>query len=188
MFEEGFVDPENSNRIQISSIHEFRVFYQSVLKKLSNSKYEQEIFERYLDYLSRSTNLNEEPLLIPEMRYEGYSGRHLHRLDFTIMNPHTFEFRGFELSPASSHMSVAKLKEKQNKVNDELSKKWSKEMKKRNDYFEKYNIPTVTFTDDMLSDMDTCWSEIKDFLEKRPIETFEVRDQISLLNRLGNTT
>lgn len=47
------------------------------------------------------------------------------------------------------------------------SAKWSKEADKRNAYFEKYGITTVTFTDIDLTDVDQCWEYIKGILDER---------------------
>ena len=50
-------------------------------------------------------------------------------------------------------------------VNEELSMKWDKEMKKRNDYFASFDISTLTFTDENLKDIDACFEEIKKSLK-----------------------
>jgi hypothetical protein len=164
----GLIDPESDEVVSFNTINDFYIFYKSIIKRLSNSSYEQEIYVYYINYLKSSKSINDEPFLIPEFRYRGLLMKHEHRLDLTILNPHTKEFTGFEISPASSHMSVANLKEKQNKVNDELKLKWEDEMAKRNKYFETFGITTITFTDSDLKDVPSCFEKIKLKLSNRP--------------------
>lgn len=64
----------------------------------------------------------QEPFLIPEFRYAGNKVKHLYRLDYTILNPYVMKMTGFEISPASTHISVHKVENKnQKKINSELS-------------------------------------------------------------------
>ncbi|WMJ72218.1 hypothetical protein RCC89_03420 [Cytophagaceae bacterium ABcell3] len=164
----GLIDPSSNSPTVFKELSDFYTFYLSVLKRLSKSQYEQQICEKYIEYLKSSNDISNEPFLIPEFRYAGLERHHEHRLDFTILNPHTEEFIGFEISPASSHMAVEKLKEKQVLVNKELKEKWGKKMSKRNKYFENFGITTITFTDNDLSNFDDCFNVIKDKLKKRP--------------------
>lgn len=179
---EGFVDVENNKIYNFKNLNEFITLYQSILKRLSVSPYEKIFYDLYIEYLHNSTNVMDEPLLIPEFRYDGIIKKHIHRLDFTVLNIHTSEFIGFELSPSSTHMSVKNLKEKQYKVNEELSKKWDKEMSKRNDFFKKYDITTITFTDADLVDIKKCFEVVKQKLQARKVK-INLRSQ---LNRLKN--
>jgi hypothetical protein len=95
------------------------------------------------------------------------------------------ELVGFELSPHSTHMSVSKIKDKkQVEVNAELSKKWNKEMTKRNEYFSQFGITTVTFTDDDLTDMKKCFETMKGVLAKRPIEKIDLEEEIAKIEKL----
>lgn len=178
----GLIDPNLDTPIRFSNINEFYNFYQSVIKRLSNSQYEQQIFDLYIDYLKNSPDVENEPLLIPEFRYNGLVKNHEHRLDFTILNQHTSEFTGFEISPASSHMSVSNLKEKQNAVNLELKKKWESEMAKRNKYFETFGITTITFTDTDLLNITACFDKIKLRLKNRPAVKISIQTQLDRLN------
>jgi len=177
----GLIDPNLDTPVHFSNVNEFFTFYQSVIKRLSNSPYEKQIFDLYIDYLKTSSDVENEPLLIPEFRYAGLQKAHEHRLDFTILNQHTSEFLGFEISPASSHMSVAKLKARQNAVNVDLKNKWEKEMAKRNKYFETFGITTITFTDTDLLNIDTCFDKIKQKLSNRPKIKISLQSQLDRL-------
>lgn len=179
---EGFVDVENQRIYRFKDLNDFFTLYQGILKRLSVSPYEKSFYDLYIEYLKNSSNAMEEPLLIPEFRYDGIIKKHIHRLDFTVLNIHTSEFIGFELSPASTHMSVKNLKEKQYKVNEELSKKWDKEMLKRNDFFKKYDITIITFTDADLVDINKCFEKVKQKLEARKVKI----NLSSQLSRLKN--
>jgi post-segregation antitoxin (ccd killing protein) len=164
----GLLDPTSSKPVTFSEVEAFATFYRSVLRRVSNSLYEQAICDRYLDYLSRSSAPLEEPLLIPEFRYAGGERKHEYRLDFTVLNGHTFQFTGFELSPASTHIRVEKASAKtQAELNKELADAWQREVSKRNAYFQTYGVAVVTFADADLKDMDACFERIEPFLRAR---------------------
>ena len=94
------------------------------------------------------------------------------------------EFTGFELSPASTHMAVAKIKTRtQAEVNRELAAKWAREMTKRNEYFCDFGIATITFTDTDLADMDACFAQLERYLRKRPRTPLSLEAQIEELLR-----
>lgn len=125
-----------------------------------------------------------EPFLIPELRYDGSTDVHRYRLDLTICNPYTSEFVGFELSPSSSHMAIAGTGRANADINSELAQKWEKECDKRNEYFKKYGITIVTFTDADLQDIDACFERIKSYLQKRPYTPRPLQDSLDRLNDL----
>lgn len=176
----GFVDPENDKLYQFRDLDDFLNFYQAILKRVSNSIYEKKIFDLYSDYIRSSANPLTEPLLIPEFRYDGLQKNHKYRLDFTILNSHTGERIGFELSPQSSHMSVSGITTKtQVDMNKDLAKKWGHEMAKRNEYFQQYGITTITFTDEQLKDMNHCFDIMKYYLMKRKTVQKSVQQLIS---------
>lgn len=102
----GLIDPLSATPLKFGSIGDLLTFYRSILKRVSNSQYEQSFCDFYIDYLSASKEQLEEPFLVPEFRYAGLEVEHEHRLDFTILNPHTRDLIGFELSPHSTHMAV----------------------------------------------------------------------------------
>lgn len=106
IFNEGLIDNEYTKTLKIKNLEQFEGIYLSILKKLSSSVYEKEVYDRYMEYLFNSEDIESEPFLIPEVRYAGLEFKHKYRLDFTILNPHTYQYTGFEISPSSSHMSV----------------------------------------------------------------------------------
>lgn len=164
----GLYDPENNDFYAFATVDEFVKFYSGVVQRLSKSQYEKEICKRYVQYLSQSQEVLSEPLLIPEFRYEGLAKKCKYRVGFTVLNPYTFRFVGFELSPASSHMSVSGIKEKkQFEINEELKAAWEKEMHKRNDYLQEYGLSLITFTDSDLQNMDNCFEQNKTILCER---------------------
>jgi hypothetical protein len=178
----GLIDPDSKEPVTFSSLNKLIQFYSSVLKRLSRSKYEKQIVELYLEYLEEVDEPGEVPFLIPELRYAGLETKHRYRLDFSVLNSHTMEFMGFELSPQSIHMSVSGVKgKKQKELNEELKAKWNKEVAKRNKYFQKYDIITITFADEELEDIDECFSIIEEYLSKRPEEPISYEEQIQEL-------
>ena len=125
------------------------------------------ISKRYIEYARSQKDPAKIPLLIPELRYAGKETAHRYRLDFCVLNAYTMGMTGFEISPASSHMSIAGITSKtQKELNEELSKKWSKESDKRNAYF-KDGITTITFADAELKNLDACFGEIRSAVEER---------------------
>ncbi|MBQ0934164.1 hypothetical protein [Ideonella paludis] len=181
----GLIDPTSPEPVSFANISEFAVFYRSILKRVSNSLYEQAIYDKYIDYIKASTQPSDVPLLIPELRYAGKEKMHEHRLDFSVLNVHTSTLTGFELSPASTHISVAGIKDKtQVAVNAQLAKDWEKEVDKRNDYFEKYGITTITFADRDLKDVDSCFSKIKYFLDQRAKKQVSISEALNNLSKL----
>lgn len=181
----GLYDPDNNGFVTFQTGEEFIVFYQSILKRLSRSQHEIEIYSRYIDYLHSSEDIYSEPFLIPEFRYEGKDRKCKYRVDFTVLNPYSFDFVGFELSPASSHMSVKGAKDKlQYEINEELRESWEKEMHKRNDYLKRYDIVLMTFTDSDLKNPDLCFNQIKSFLIKRSTITRDILNEERRLKTL----
>jgi len=185
IMETGLIDPQSEVPIKFSTIEDLCNFYRSVLKRVSNSAYENRFCDLYVEYLKNSNSPLQEPFLIPEFRYLGLEKNHEHRLDFTILNPHTRDLIGIELSPNSTHMAVTGIKDKTQKaVNEELSVKWDKEMKKRNDYFASFDISTLTFTDENLKDIDACFEEIKKYLSARPNNPIILENEIERLKNI----
>ncbi|MDA3781039.1 MAG: hypothetical protein PF487_12580 [Bacteroidales bacterium] len=175
IIEVGLVDPENNELLSFTDVNQLVTFIKGVLKRLSRSQYEKSIYDLYLDYLSNSTDPLNEPFLIPEFRYAGLENEHKYRIDFTILNIHSNEKIGFEISPQSSHMAVKGMKNKtQAQVNREIGVLWEKEIAKRNEYFQEYGITTITFTDSQLGNIDNCFEIIKSYLSEREEETHSV--------------
>jgi hypothetical protein len=180
----GLHDPTTNSPVTFSSVEGLSTFYRSVLKRVSNSLYERAICDRYLNYLARSYAPLDEPLLIPEFRYAGAERKHEYRLDFTVLNGHTFRFTGYELSPASTHMKAEKVAGKtQAELNRELAATWQREVGKRNAYFQTYGVSVMTFADDDLKDMDKCFERIETELRARTTPTASVQDALAALSR-----
>ena len=181
----GFVNAETKKLYPIRTVDDLLSFYENIIYSLSRSKYEKTIYLKYIEYLKSSPNVLDEPFLIPELRYEGTADVHKYRLDLTICNPYTSEFIGFELSPSSTNMAVTGAKGKtQEDINKELADKWEKECDKRNEYFKKYGITIVTFTDADSQDIDACFEKIKSYLQKRPYTPRPLQDSLDRLNDL----
>ena len=176
----GLVDPENNTIYNFRDLNEFLIFYESILKRISNSIYEKKIFDFYSAYIRKSKHPFLEPMLIPEFRYDGLKQKHKYRLDFTILNCYTGERIGFELSPQSTHMAVTGIRTKtQAEMNKDLSVKWSREMQKRNEYFQQFGITTITFTDEELVDMENCFKVMEYYLQKRNPERKSIDELIT---------
>jgi hypothetical protein len=175
----GFIDPENNTVVNFKDLNDLLTFYQSILKRVSNSLYEKQIYDFYIEYLKNSDDPFSEPFLIPEFRYDGLKQQHKYRLDFTILNCFTGERIGFELSPQSTHMAVAGIRAKtQLEMNKDLALKWKREMQKRNEYFQQFGITIITFTDDDLKDMHNCFKAMQYYLTKRKSERKSVENLI----------
>lgn len=56
-------------------------------------------------------------------------------------------------------------------------------MTKRNSYFAQFEITTITFTDDDLSDLDDCFKRIQHHLSKRATQKVSLRDQLARLRK-----
>jgi hypothetical protein len=176
----GLIDHESNKTLTWSSVGQFVDFYRSVLKRLSNPTYEQGIAERYIQYLQKSADIYDEPFLIPELRYAGLEKEHKYRLDFAVLNSHVMSSTGFELSPASTHQSISGIRSKtQQEINQELSNQWKKEMQKRNGYFHNFGISIVTFTDDDLQDLDSCFLRIEHYLKQRSKTRVSLPEMVS---------
>lgn len=167
----GFINHENNEIYPVTDLDSLDVFYNHIILGLSDSSYEKGICTRYIDYLRKSSNPELEPFLIPEFHYEGPGKKCKYRLDFTILNPYTFKFIGFELSPSSTHMRVEKIKDKtQQQLNEDLARQWEKECSKRNEYYSRYGISCITFTDTDLKNLDRCFEVISQNLSARPTD------------------
>lgn len=173
----GLLVPDSTEPMHFNSVDSFLQFYELVLGRISNSIYEKLIISKYIEYVKRSSNPMDTPLLIPELRYAGKEKQHLYRLDFCILNSFSMKMVGFEISPSSSHMSISGMKSKtQSQLNSELADKWTKESDKRNRYFNEFGISVITFTDSELSNIDDCFKSIISAIEEHP------SDNISLVN------
>ena len=165
IMETGFVIPDEDDRINFEKIEDYLSFFRNILVRNSGSVHEKEIAKRYCQFVRDSEHPLDVPLLIPELRYGGKDTKHEHRLDFTIIDPHTLSKVGFELSPWSSHGAIAGTKGKtQKEINDEAKANFEKEMKKLKAYFRKLGISVMVFTDVDLGDRDALFEEFAKYL------------------------
>lgn len=184
VMETGLIDPTDEKPLKWSNVGQFIDFYKSVLGRLSHPAYEQGIANRYAEYLRDSSNVYEEPFLIPELRYAGLNKNHKYRLDYAALNSHVMKSTGFELSPASTHSSISGITKKtQKELNQELAVQWTKEMHKRNEYFSEFGISVVTFTDEDLQDLNACFSKITRYLSDRAPNRASLVDITSRVER-----
>lgn len=162
----GFVIPNVPDTIKFSSVEQYLLFFKDVLVRQSGSPHEMKIAEMYCDFVKRSNHPQRVPLLIPELRYGGMSVQHQYRLDFTIINPYTLQKQGFELSPWSTHGYLTGTTGKnQAQINQEAKANFEREMQKHKDYFRKYNIFTLIYTDSDLEDIGQVFAEMQQFLQ-----------------------
>lgn len=181
----GFVNPANNRLYPMRSYQDIEIFYLHIVTTLSNSQYEQAICQRYIQYLKQSTDVLSEPFLIPEFHYEGPEKRCRYRMDFTVLNPYTFDFVCFELSPSSTHFKLKREDFKtQAEFNIKIAERWKYEFDKRNAYLSQYNLSCYTFTDEQLQDPDCCFSIIASCLSKRATSAPSMDDVLSYLNTL----
>lgn len=168
ILETGFVVPHEEETINFNDINQYLTFFKNTLVRNSGSSHEMEIVKRYCDYVKKTNCPNETPLLIPEFRYGGISKKHKYRLDFTIIDHTNMCKIGFEISPWSTHGQLRKIKAKtQKKVNDEALENFEKEMKKLKNYFRRYGITVLVYTDSDLKDYDEIFEEIKKYLNPK---------------------
>lgn len=164
----GIIVPGNPQPYKFNDLQNFISFYRQIIERLSKSKYEKAIMEKYIKFLQENEDVAKTPLLIPEFRFDKDKQFHKYRVDFAILNPYTRQLIGIELSPQSSHLNVSGINSKtQKQINEDLKAQWEKEMKKRNEFYEQYGIIIITLTDNMLKDMDACFEKIREYLNKR---------------------
>ena len=170
IMETGFVIPDENDTIEFDDIEDYLSFFRNTLVRNSGSVHERAIAKRYCEFVRNSPQPLDVPLLIPELRYGGKDVKHEYRLDFTVVNPHTLEKVGFELSPWSSHGLIAGTKGKtQKQINEEAKGNFEKEMKKLKAYFRRLGIPVLVYTDTDLADYDALFKEIEKYLSPTKI-------------------
>jgi hypothetical protein len=177
----GFVIPDEDDRITFKDIDQYLSFFRYTLVRNSGSSHEIEIAKLYCNFVRKSAKPEDVPLLIPELRYGGKNVKHEHRLDFTIIDPHTLSKVGFELSPWSTHGLLSGTKGKTQKaINQEAQANFEREMSKLKAYFRKRGIPVIIYTDKDLRDYDKIFSDIEDYLTPtraaRQLEFHAVKD------------
>ena len=122
--------------------------------------------KEYCELVLSSKQPYEIPLLIPELRYGGLQTQHRYRLDFTIINPYTLQKQGFEFSPLVNTWVLIQDKGKKSKeINLEARANFEKEMQKHKEYYRKFNIFTLIYTDSDLQNLDQIFEEMQQYLK-----------------------
>ncbi len=165
ILETGLVIPTIDEKMEFNDLDDYLIFFKNVLVRNSGSIHERNIADRYCEYVKKSPDANDIPLLIPEFRYGGLEKKHKYRLDFTIINPYNMTKVGFELSPWSTHGELKGTKnKKQYEINAEARENFEKEMKKQKSFFRKYKIPYIVFTDSNLKNYDSIFETMTKYL------------------------
>ena len=147
---------------------DFLNFYCNVLVRQTGSPHQIKIAELYSEYVKSQKNPEDTLLLIPELRYDGENKKHIYRLDYCIIDVDTSNKVGFEFSPWSTHGKLTGTRQKsQVEINKQASSNYAREMKKNRDYFFKYGISCITYTDKDLQDITMVFQNIVKFLRAR---------------------
>ena len=168
VLETGLVIPGKPDRMTFADVDEYLNFFVNVLVRGSGSKYEYDVADMYRDYVRASPDPDRVPLLIPEFRYEGITGPHKYRLDFTIIDPHELTKIGFELSPWSTHGYLSKTRSlTQKEINAMARDNFEREMRKHKDFFRKHGVFVLIYTDSDLADLPRVFGDMKRYLEPK---------------------
>ena len=168
VLETGLVIPGQTDVMSFATVEDYLNFFVNVLVRNSGSKYEYALANKYREYVRSTPEPTRVPLLIPEFRYEGVTGAHRYRLDFTVIDPYDLTKVAFELSPWSTHGYLSKLKGlTQTKINAMARDNFENEMRKHKAFFRKHGIFTLIYTDSDLADLDTVFEDIKLVLEPK---------------------
>ncbi len=169
VLQSGFLIPDKDQQYETSTLNELFQLYQHVFIRSTGSVHSAAFAKKYEEYVQAHDDPDSLPFLIPEFRYEGATGPHKYRLDFTILSATRNLKVGIELSPWSTH-GIVKGKKKLRKsggeaaIEKERIKKWESETQKRNAYFNKFGITTLTFTDTELADVDKAFAQVEPYL------------------------
>lgn len=152
----------NAELVKVNSFVDIEQFYSNFMH--SGSPFEKEFINCYLNYVRQQKEWKSVPMLLPEVRWNKKSVYHKYRADYLIINYFTGRRLAIELSPDSTHL-----------VGDDVKAEWIKENDKRNSYFFEYNVPTVTFTNAYLKNIQGCFDMIKDILiiPENKVQKFE---------------
>lgn len=161
----GLIDLERNELISFVDIEDLIDFYKRVFFARSKSKYEKMIMIKYFELLRKLTDYDKVAFLIPELRLKKEE-QHKYRLDFTALCTGEVEkYIGFELSPDSTHAFTQNIEQKSShEIIREEIKRWEKEIGKRNEYYEEFEIHVRTFMEKELQDIDKCFEIIKSYI------------------------
>lgn len=172
ILETGLLIPDREEKQEFRDLEHYLFFFRNILVRNSGSPHERTIADLYSEFVLKSENPMDIPLLIPELRYEGIAKKHKYRLDFTIIESENLNKIGFELSPWSSHGYLSKTKKMTQKAINEVAKdNFEREMKKHRDYFKKHGIFLLIYTDENLINIDTVFEDMEKYLLPKKIGT-----------------
>lgn len=160
----GLCIPDENDKYEFSKVKDYMDFLKAQVR-ITKSKYQVEIVNKYIEYVEDSDKPKEIPLLIPELRYDGSGKKHKYRLDFFIISPFTMDKIGFEISPWSTHGKLTGKHKTLIQLNAEALENFEKEMKKIRAYYKKFKVPIFHFSDTDLVDLNKVWEEIKEYLK-----------------------
>lgn len=165
VLETGLIDKEKDENILFSDVESIITFYKNIFYDKTQSKYEKAIMLRYFELLRTTTDYDNVAFLIPELRLLKEK-EHKYRLDFTVSSAEDITRNiGFELSPDSTHAYTQNIEQKNyTEILREEIQRWEKEIGKRNDYYEKFNIHVKTFMEKDLQDIDECFEIMKRYI------------------------
>lgn len=147
----------DAKHIEVKTFEDVEKFYS--LFKSSGSPFEKQFIEKYIRYITGEKEWKKVPMLLPEVRWGKDKKYHKYRTDYMIINYYTGERLAIELSPSSTHL-----------IHDDIKADWKNENDKRNSYFFDYRVPTVTYTDRYLSNIDECFNTIAYMFERPSVE------------------
>lgn len=161
----GLIDKKKNEKVLFSDVESILSFYNNIFYDKSQSKYEKEIMLRYFELLKTTTDYDNIAFLIPELRLLKEK-KHKYRLDFTVASADDITRNiGFELSPDSTHAYTQDIGQKKNdEIIREEVRRWEKEIGKRNEYYEKFNMHVKTFMEKELQDIDACFEIMKGYI------------------------
>lgn len=165
----GFTIPHQEQSYHTPTLDELFQFYQWAIVRAQGSVYSSGFAQEYEKYIRSFDDPTSLPFLIPEFRYEGATGPHMYRLDFAILSAVNHQRIGIELSPWSTHGRVSGKKKLQAEggkeaVEKKRIEKWERDTAKRNDYFTKFGITTLTFTNQNLANIRAAFDGIRPYL------------------------
>ena len=167
ILETGLVIPYKNRKKEFGTAKEYLEFFEDVIVRDTGSIYNKAFAELYSTFVINHNDPENIPLLIPEFRYKGLAQKHKHRLDFLIIEPTEMKKVGIELSPWSSHGQLTIKDKKAHEINSEALQNFEKETNRLRDYFWKYDITTLIYTNSQLGSLEEVFDEFKKFLEPK---------------------
>jgi hypothetical protein len=165
VLETGLAVPGKDQIMDFPKVDHYLKFFENVLVRGTASSHQKKIAAMYSDFVRASDRPLDIPLLIPEFRYNGRAAKHEHRLDFCVIDPHTLDKVGFELSPWSSHGKLTIKGKTAAAINDEAKANAEKDARKVRKYFRKHGVFVLTYTDADLAKPDALFADIRNHLE-----------------------